>query len=156
MCDISVLCCPQALVRCSGVLDAQDFLHFSVRQGRVGNPVLVWTDSRDGCPKPLFPTWAHLPWPYGCQHCSTAEVCWGSLRGPAPVPQVKFQQRKASDNNLPLGEIRVPLACHTLSLLSHGHSLQAAPKPYLGSPGPKVLKCHPPSLITPHSWGESL
>lgn len=54
------------------------------------------------------------------------------------APQVKLQPRKAPDNNVPLGALCVPLACHTLtSLLSHGHSLQAAPNPNLMSPGPK-------------------
>lgn len=87
-------------------------------------------------------------------HCR--DVCWGLFERPSLLfLRLNSSQEKAPDNNIPLGGHCVPLAWPTLSSpLSHGHSLQAAPNPYLMST--RLLKCHSAFLLTPHGWGESL
>lgn len=121
---------------------------------RAGQPS-AWLDWYQGCvPVHCFP---HIPRPCGCQHCSPVEVCWGLFERPSLLSlRLNSSQGKAPDNNTPGENFVCPLLATHSSLLSHRHGLQAAPKPCLMSPGPKVLKCHPASLLAPHRWREPL
>lgn len=134
-------------------------LHSSGKGGREGNPVAVSAGASKGCPRPLLPASAHLPWPCGCQRYGAVEMFadgpWGAQ---TPVPGVKFQPRESPRQYYAPGGNS---ACPLLTPCSHhcsvqGHSLPAAPKLHPGSPGPKVLKCHPRPLSLLFMSGGSL